>query len=232
MRSLFRLPALLPALALLLPACDDNSGSEPPSSGTTTSTPSSEGSGTSVGSGATSDTPTSTTTTSSTTPNTDTTGDSLTTGTTGGDTVGGTETSDASTGDPVVPPPPVGAAALLPWLEAGNYSRWDAEAERHPSQGPHFDGVRTFVNATLLDSLEAGSDDHPVGSSVVKELYGAGPDVGGWAVMVKVAAGSSVDSWYWYESFQGTTYADDTGVSLCGNCHGRGVDFVRTTLPL
>lgn len=121
---------------------------------------------------------------------------------------------------------------LVPWLEASSYDTWAAEAERHPSLGPHFDGVRTFVNATLLESLNAGGNDHPVGSSVVKELYGAGPEIGGWAVMVKVAPGSSVDNWYWYESFQGTTYADDTGIDGCGNCHSRGVDFVRTTLPL
>lgn len=226
---------MLPVLALA-PACDSDEGSASETTGPTTTTAGSEESGSAVGSGSTS-APTTATATTGTTPGTSTTnstvadtGETTADNTATGDT--GTETSDTSTGEPGDPPPPTDAATLLPWLEAGNYTRWDAEAERHPSLGPHFDGVRTFVNAALLESLEAGGDDHPVGSSIVKELFGPGPEVGGWAVMVKVAPGSSVGNWYWYESFEGTTYADDTGVNGCGNCHGMGVDFIRTTLPL
>ena len=231
MRSLLCLSPTLLVLALA-PACGDDGGSAPETSGSTTSSMGSQGSGSSVGSGTTSSPSTSETTpgTSASTSMSTTTADSADPTLAG--TTGANETSDASTGEPDDPPPPTDAATLLPWLEAGNYARWDAEAERHPSEGPHFDGVRTFVNATLLESLEAGSDDHPVGASVVKELYDAGPEVGGWAVMVKVAAGSSVDNWYWYESFQGTTYADATGVDGCGDCHTMGADFIRTTLPL
>jgi len=227
MRSLFCLSAVLPVLALG-PACGDDGGSASETSTSTTSSAASDASESSVGAGTTSGSPS-----SGPAPSTSTsTSAADSTDATVGDTTDVADTSDASSGAPDEPPPPTDAATLLPWLEAGNYARWDAEAERHPSRGPHFDGVRTFVNATLLESLEAGSEDHPVGSSVVKELYGAGPDVGGWAVMVKVAAGSSVDNWYWYESFQGTTYADATGVDGCGDCHTAGADFIRTTLPL
>lgn len=229
MRSLFRLSAVLPVLALAA-ACGDDGGSASETSTSSTSSSASETSASSVGASTTSGS-----TTPGTSPGTDTTTSTTATDSTDATLAGTTdasETSDASTGEPSDPPPPTDAATLLPWLEAGNYARWDAEAERHPSEGPHFDGVRTFVNSVLLESLEAGGDDHPVGSSVVKELYGAGPEVGGWAVMVKVAAGSSVDNWYWYESFQGTTYADATGVGGCGDCHTMGTDFIRTTLPL
>ncbi len=240
MRVFFYLSALLPALALA-PACGDDEGSISESAAGTTTAAGADASG-SGSSASTSDTSVGSVGTSSTdTTVADTTQADAGTGTgvgtetatgTGTATATDTEASEDSTGEAADPPPPTDAASLLAWLEAGNYAGWDAEAERHPSQGPHFDGVRTFVNATLLESLQGGGDDHPVGASVVKELYGEGPEVGGWAVMVKVAPGSNVNSWYWYESFSGTTYADDTGVNGCGNCHSMGVDFIRTTLPL
>lgn len=232
MRSLLCLSALLPALAVIA-SCDSDQDPSSESSGIATSSGAEE-TGSSVGSSTTS---AETAGTSTTLPSSAT--DPMSTTNVTGDTESGTTTSaegttegSGVTGEPDAPPPPTGAAMLLPWLEAGSYTEWEAEAERHPSLGPHFDGVRAFVNAALLESLEAGSDDHPVGAAVVKELFGPAPEVGGWAVMVKVAPGSSVDNWYWYESFEGTTYADDTGIDGCGNCHGLGSDFVRTTLPL
>lgn len=235
MRTMLCLSAMLSALAFV-PACGDDGGSASETSGPTNTAAGPAGSGSTAGSStmpATSGTTPGTGTTGTTTPSGESTADLTTTGPATTDaTANGTETSDASTGAPAAPPPPTDAATLLPWLEEGNYSKWEAEAARHVSAGPHFDGVRTFVNATLLQSLEAGGDDHPLGSAVVKELYGPGPEIGGWAVLVKVAPGSSVDNWYWYESFDGTEYAAGTGIDGCGSCHGRGVDFVRTTLPL
>jgi hypothetical protein len=162
-----------------------------------------------------------------------TTGGPSTGPSTGPDTTTSDTDSAAATGSDLPPDAaPASSAELLPWLEAGNYTGWPAESEAHPSAGPHFTAVRTFLNDTLLASLEAGSEDHPVGSTAVKELYGSGPEVGGWAVMVKVAPGSTDDNWYWYEIFDGTTYADETGNAGCGNCHGQGLDFVRTSIPL
>lgn len=230
MRPLLCLSAVLPLIAFVT-ACGDDGGSASEASGSTSTNAGSEETGSTVGSSTappTSGTTPGTTTTGTTTEAEETTADP----TTAADTEAGTDTGDASTGAPDNPGPPTDPAALLAWLEAGKYAGWDAEAERHPSLGPHFEGVRTFVNPALLESLEAGGDDHPVGSSAVKELFGAGPEVGGWAVLVKVAPGSSADSWYWYESFEGTEYAADTGVNGCGNCHGLGVDFIRTELPL
>ncbi|MBV1856771.1 MAG: hypothetical protein KUG77_00065 [Nannocystaceae bacterium] len=228
MRTVLFLSAMLPILSLA-PACDDEGDSAPATSATATST---TDSAESDATGQSSAVLTSTTSGTSANATGGATTSASTAGSTGGDTTGAGETAAASTGETPDPPPPTDAATLLPWLQAGTYASWDAEAARHPSEGPHFDGVRTFVNAALLASLEAGSVNHPVGSSVVKELYGATPKVGGWAVMVKVAEGSSVNNWYWYESFQGTTYADDTGIDGCGDCHVSGADFIRTTLPL
>ncbi len=214
----------VPAL-LSTAGCNNDSGGEIATAGTTETVSTGSETGTTTGAS------------SSTGPSSETTSAAGTTSTgsdpaTTGDATTTTGADDGSSTGALAQTPPIGEADLLPWLEAGNYARWAAEAEQHPSAGPHFAAVRTFVNEPLLESLEGGSEDHPVGSAVVKELYGDTPEVGGWAVMVKTAPGSSVDSWYWFEWFTGTTYADENGNNGCGNCHGLGLDFVRTQLPL
>lgn len=138
---------------------------------------------------------------------------------------------DDTSDPPDEPPPPTNGGALLPWLEAGNYAQWAAESGVHPSAGPHGGDVRTFVNASLFASLEAGAAEHDVDAAVVKELYD-GDTVEGWAVMVKVAAGEGGDGWYWYEIVGSSVYADGLGESLCTGCHSEAVDFVRTPFPL
>ncbi len=130
--------------------------------------------------------------------------------------------------------PPTNGAELLPWLESEVYTGWTSESAPHPSAGPHFDGVWTFVNDALLDSLEAGSPTHPEGSAAVKELFNAGGTRLGWAVEVKIQADSAGgDGWYWYEIFDGNEFADGTGKGICTGCHsGGGTDFVLTPFPL
>lgn len=138
-----------------------------------------------------------------------------------------------STGETEQPQPPTDGAELLPWLEAGEYLAWAAESGVHPSSGPHGGGVRTFVNDVLLASLAAGSPSHPVGAAAIKELYGDGGSVIGWAVEVKLQADSAGgDGWYWYELFGTDLYADGTGEGICTGCHGGGNDYVLTPFPL
>jgi hypothetical protein len=146
----------------------------------------------------------------------------------------GTETADSgSSGGGEQSLPPTNGPELVPWLEAGAYLDWAAESGVHPSSGPHFGGVRTFVNDVLLGSLEAGAASHPVGSAAVKELYGAGGTVRGWSVEVKVQADSAGgNGWYWYEGYQGDVYADGTGAGICTGCHGGGNDYVLSPFPL
>lgn len=153
--------------------------------------------------------------------------------TTPDDTTAGDTAGDSTTGA-VEEPPPTNGAELLPWLEAGEYLRWAAESGVHPSAGPHGGGVRTFVNETLLGSLEAGLAAHPQGAAAVKELYTAGGQPNGWAVMVKVAPDSAAGvGWYWYELYGVDVYADGTGVGLCTDCHSAGgVDFWLSPFPL
>ncbi len=156
-----------------------------------------------------------------------------------GDSGGGTDSegdSDPSAGgetgaaDSV---PPTDGDALLAWLEAGEYLGWHAETAPHDSAGPHFGTVRTYVNQQLFDSLEAGDATHPVDAAAVKELYGSGDAVLGWAVEVKTQADSADgDGWYWYEKFNDQMFADGEGASLCTDCHVGGADYVLTPFPL
>jgi hypothetical protein len=141
--------------------------------------------------------------------------------------------SGSTTGGDDQPLPPTNGAELLPWLEAGEYLGWTAESGVHPSSGPHFGDVRTFVNDALLGSLEAGAAAHPAGAAAVKELYGAGGTVLGWSVEVKLQADSAGgDGWYWYERYQDSVYADGTGEGICTGCHGGGNDYVLSPFPL
>jgi hypothetical protein len=158
------------------------------------------------------------------------------TGPQGDASAGDDDTSDDSgdpstTADPADELPPTQGAALETWLAEGRYTAWAAESGVHPSAGPHGGGVRTFVNASLFASLDAGASEHDVGAAVVKELF-SGDAIDGWAVMVKVEAGNGGDGWYWYEIIGNSVVADGTGVGLCTGCHGGGTDFVLTPYPL
>lgn len=126
---------------------------------------------------------------------------------------------------------PVTAAGMADWLAGGEYQQWTAESAPHDSAGPHFGDVRVFVNDCLADSLAQGSDAHPAGAASVKELYGAGTQVRGYAVMVKVEEGPGAD-WYWYERYNGSQFADGVDDGTCIGCHEVGIDSVRTTWPL
>ena len=133
--------------------------------------------------------------------------------------------------------PPTERAALLKWLQAGNYKSWVKESAPHASQGPHPEQVIAHLNAALDQSLSAGADAHPAGSAAVKELLDASGKLSGWAVTVKTDADSAGgEGWFWYEIL-GTTdgsrvVADSNGVPLCFGCHALGRDFVLIPHPL
>ena len=131
------------------------------------------------------------------------------------------------------PAPPLGGTALAEWLKAGHYKTWRAETGVHGSEGPHFGKVRAFLNPALFDSMKTQSKQHPKGAVAVKELYGDGDTVRGWAVAIKTASESDGGSnWYWYEFFEDRTVRDGKGVPLCSGCHSAGRDYVLTPWPL
>jgi hypothetical protein len=128
--------------------------------------------------------------------------------------------------------PPAPTDALEEWLAFSVYKTWEAESAPHESAGPHFGKVRTFVNPILHGSLALGATTHPKGAAAVKELYGAGDVVEGYAVLTKTGNSDGGKGFRWYEEYQGTVYADGPGVSLCTGCHLTGTDFVLTPYPL
>lgn len=129
------------------------------------------------------------------------------------------------------PPIPIGAEQLEPWLKAGHYKAWPAESAPHESQGPHFGKVRAYLSPSLYQSMKSGAKSHPKGAAAVKELYGEGDVVKGWAVSVKTEPDGGAN-WYWYEKFEARQVADGKGVLLCRSCHFPGRDYVLTSWPL
>lgn len=133
---------------------------------------------------------------------------------------------------------PATQEALFAYLQSGAYKSFPQESKIHPSTGPHGGNVRTYLNAPLFASFQAGNSSHPKGSAVVKELYGSGSEVTGWAVAVKTAEESQGGAgWYWYEVFSTTSGSNPVaaaqGPNFCSNCHGNGgVDYVLTPFPL
>lgn len=224
--------ATLLAFLLVLPlACgDDSSGDESNNADSTSTGPSSTTPTTTVPGDSSTSTP----------PGTDSgsTGPDTTTsvnGTTMEDpTTGTAEGSGSSSGGDMSQLPPTNGAELLPWLEAETYTGWQSESAPHPSAGPHFEGVWTFVNDALYTSLEAGDPMHPQGAAAVKELFDGVGTRQGWAVMVKVQPDSAGGAgWYWYENYNGMVFADGTDKGLCTGCHGMGgIDLFRSPFPL
>lgn len=134
------------------------------------------------------------------------------------------------------PPAPSTESELSAWLRTGTYRCWARESAKHPSTGPHGGDVRTYLNASLDGSLAAGAAEHPQGAVAVKELFGNGETLTGWAVMVKNRTASDAGKgWYWYEVFgtaPGSPSIEGQGRSLCTNCHGDGQDYVKVPYPL
>jgi hypothetical protein len=131
---------------------------------------------------------------------------------------------DAGATDPT--PLPTTREALVVFARERSYASWPSEPEAHASAGPHGGRVRTWVNPTLAASLRAGATTHPAGSVAVKELYGSGTTITGWAIDVKRDDGV----WVFWEGF--LPQLDQfyfVGVNnLCGRCHQGGVDTVLT----
>jgi hypothetical protein len=136
---------------------------------------------------------------------------------------------------------PVTKDKLFSYLQAGSYKNLAAkESGRHPSRGPHTKfgwPVRVFMGPKIDASLKAGNASHPIGSSIVKEMYDDSGKLQGWAVMVKTSDDSAGGKgWFWYEvtsTIDGSNpVASGNGVPLCFGCHSTGRDFVLTKYPL
>ena len=149
--------------------------------------------------------------------------------------------------DPTAETPDVDSAVptdledLFRYLRDGSYKSFAAqESGQHPTRGPHTNvgwPVRVFLDPVINASLAAGNASHPVGSSIVKEMYDGDGDLQGWAVMVKTQEDSDGGKgWFWYEVTSTRSGSDPVaagnGVQLCQGCHFIGRDFVLTNFPL
>jgi hypothetical protein len=146
--------------------------------------------------------------------------------------------NDAPAPEPVLPTPPdagtmdISREGLARFAKGGDYLGWRSESGIHASAGPHGGQVRTFFNATLAASLDAASLTHPVGSVVVKELWGNGQAIIGHAINVKITDAAGKDSWLFAE-LSAPEYTGFYGVGdpTCHGCHSSGRDYVRSPWP-
>lgn len=135
---------------------------------------------------------------------------------------------DASAADPSLPP--LGGAALRTWLAAGAYKQWHCEATiMNPRpRGAH--GRNRVCSNDLLSAADPNAP-FPPGSAAVKELYGSGDKLVGYAVSRKVTAGTDGARWFWSEGGN-----EGVGIGGCAGCHGQaamygGHDFVYVRVP-
>ncbi|MGB7288433.1 MAG: cytochrome P460 family protein, partial [Salaquimonas sp.] len=139
-------------------------------------------------------------------------------------------------------PLPTDLDALYKYLQDKEYRTFEtADKNPHPSAGPHLEykqPVKVYFSDAVAKSLEEGSDLHPKGSAVVKEIYADDNEsLVGWAVSVKTDEDSDHGKgWFWVE-FMSTEDSSKVpvpagnGVALCSGCHAGGKDFVLSKLP-
>lgn len=129
---------------------------------------------------------------------------------------------------------PKTASELTAWLEKGDYQNWTGKSVMRPSAGPHFGQVKVFVSPALSNSLHEGRRYHPTGAAAVKELYGNGQTLRGWAVSVKLAGAAVVGGsgrWYWFEVFDGQLVTSGVAAQICEACHQSGHDLFLSRWP-
>lgn len=132
-------------------------------------------------------------------------------------------------------PPTNGAENLEAWLKNGDYKSWACESVEHPQMkvSPH--GVNRVCSNELAAGFQgAVTDERPLGTASVKELYDDASALVGYAVGVKIAEASNAGAnWYWYERLGETVAADGWGdagsaKTTCVGCHaGAGSDAMH-----
>lgn len=123
--------------------------------------------------------------------------------------------SSVVTGDDQTPP--MGQTALEAWLATAVYKAWACESGPMPPR-PNGAHNRTRVCSNRLVNTNTGGE-YAVGGASVKELFSSSDQLIGYAVSRHIKAGSTADTWYWYERSGSSLYADGVGVGLCSGCH-------------
>ncbi len=135
---------------------------------------------------------------------------------------------DAAITDPALTPgpqtPPMGQAAIEPWLAALHYQGWACETQISPVRLNGAHGRHRICSNQLVMGSTSGA--FPVGAASVKELFDSGDKPNGWAVGLKIAPGTGHDTWYWYERTGRLAtlrpVADGVAAGNCGpSCHAK-----------
>lgn len=133
--------------------------------------------------------------------------------------------------------PPMGAAAVEAWLQAGSYKKWTCEGAIHAARSPSPHGFNRICSNALIAGNTDGAAAWPKGAAAVKELYATATDATpvGYAVYAKTSDDSAAGAnWYWYERVPldspaphdaAGVVADGMGSSgpalqICVGCHG------------
>jgi hypothetical protein len=158
-------------------------------------------------------------------------------------------TTDAGTQADPQNPPTTGRLDVEAWLATGAYKTWHCEASPHANRSPSPHGMNRICSNTLSSAHGAG--EYPVNAANVKELWDAAASkIVGYAVERHTRAGTTGDSWYWYERVPADSAAphdtngvvadgfggSGTALSICVGCHMAagsdaahfGHDFVYT----
>lgn len=133
--------------------------------------------------------------------------------------------------------PPSGEVALDAWLATGMYKAWACESGPMAAR-PNGAHGRNRVCSNMLVQKNSGGE-YAVGAASVKELFNSNNEPIGFAVSRHIKAGSTADSWYWYEKSGGRALADGVGAGICDGCHSaagrdashQGHDYVYLQVP-
>jgi len=156
---------------------------------------------------------------------------------------------DASLTATAQDPPTSSGTDVEAWLATGMYLSWHCEPAPHPARSPSPHSTNRICTNDVLSGF-TGTGEYPVGSAAVKEIYGTGTTIIGYAVYRHVRAGATGSDWWWYERLPLDSAAphDDAGVvaagpgtdgparAICVACHSAagsdamhsGHDFVYT----
>ncbi len=136
---------------------------------------------------------------------------------------------------------PLDTEGLFAYLKEGKYKTFKThEKEKHPSAGPHTKlglPVKVYMNDAIATSLAEKRDEHPMGATIVKEMFDKNGALAGWAVMAKTQdKADGGNGWFWYEVTStedpNAIAAKGNGVIGCISCHNAGaIDMVKTPFP-
>jgi len=137
--------------------------------------------------------------------------------------------------------PPIGAAAIAPWLQQGLYKSWHCETAAHTARSPSPHSVDRVCSNDVIANNATSTGPWPAGAAAVKELYAQTTDTSpsGWAVYLKTGADSANGAnWYYYGALTagGSNVdgmgADSTVMAMCTSCHlAAGSDAAHTPSP-